>query len=255
MKRPVRPSPLRGRWLIATLTVLAVCALFLRLASWQFQRLADRRAANAQLLARLEQPPLALGGGELDVEAVVLRRATARGVYDYGQELLLRNRSYNELPGVHVIVPLRIAGSGAAVLVDRGWLPYEISSMEQRAGYQVRPEGEATVTGILRRTMVRSSTFSPEDPPLGPERPRLDAWHRIDIPRIQEQIPYPLLPVYLEELPQAAGGTRSFPRPAPEITLSEGRHLIYAIQWIAFAVVLAGGYTGFFRSRTSEKMI
>ncbi len=41
------PRILRGRWLIATLAVLAFCTLFLRLATWQLDRLADRRAANA----------------------------------------------------------------------------------------------------------------------------------------------------------------------------------------------------------------
>lgn len=253
MPPPPFPSLVRGRWLIATLAVLALCALFLRLATWQFQRLADRRAANAQILARMEQQPLALDGAALDVEAVVLRRATARGVYDYDQELLLRNRSYNELPGIHVIVPLRIAGSDAAVLVDRGWLPYEVSSPEQRGEYQERPAGEVTVTGILRGSMVRASRFSPEDPPLGPDRPRLDAWHRIDIPRIQEQTPYPLLSLYLEETPESAADQRRFPRPVPEITLSEGRHLVYAIQWIAFAIILAGGYAGYYRSRIAKK--
>lgn len=251
---PTRPpSPFRGRWLLATLAVLALSALFLRLAGWQFQRLADRRAANAQLLARMALPPLLVDGAALDLDAHVLRQATVRGVYDYDQELLLRNRSYNELPGVHVIVPLRITGSDMAVLVDRGWLPYELADREQRGAYQARPEGEVIVTGILRRSMVRSSSFSPEDLPLSAGRPRLDAWHRVEIPRIQEQIPYPLLPFYLEETPLREMEGRRFPRPAPETTLSEGRHLVYAIQWIAFAVILITGYAGYYRSRASKK--
>lgn len=249
MKQPPSPSPLRGRWLIATLAVLALCALFLRLAAWQLERRAARLAANAQLLARIAQPPLTLDGAGPDVDAADLRRAVVVGVYDYDQEFILRNRTYNELPGVHVIVPLRIAGGAAAVLVDRGWLPYELAAIDQRAAYQVRPTGTVTVTGILRRSMVRRSAASPADPPLGPDRPRLDAWHRIDIPRIQEQMPYPLLPLYLEEDAAPSGATPRFPRPAPEIALSEGSHLVYAIQWFAFAFVLAGGYAAFYASR------
>lgn len=245
-------SPFRGRWLIATLTVLALCALFLRLASWQFQRLADRRTANAQLLARMTQPPLALDGAALDVSATVLRRATVTGVYDYSQEIVLRNRSYNDFPGVHVITPLRITGSDAAILVNRGWIPYEDAGPEQRTVFD-RPAGELSITGILRQSMTRSSFASPEDPPLGPDRPRLDAWHRVDIPRIQAQMPYPLLPLYLEEAPQTPTDQRRFPRPMPEIALSEGRHLAYAIQWIAFAVILAGGYASYYRARIAKK--
>ena len=244
-------SPLRGGWLFATIAVLALAALFVRLGTWQLQRLAERRAANAQLLARLNQPPLVLDGSPLDVAAVELRRATVRGAYDYEQELLLRNRSLNGLPGVHVLVPLRIAGSTSAILVDRGWLPYELADPAVRPAYQDRPSGEVTVTGILRRSMVRVGSFSPADPPLTGDRPRLDAWYRVDIPRIQEQVPYPLLAMYLEALPEGETPADRFPRPAPEIELSEGSHLVYAIQWFAFAVIALAGYGAYYRQRTA----
>ncbi len=252
MQKP-SPSPLRGGWLLATAAVLALAALFLRLGTWQLQRLAERRAANAQLLARTELPPLFVDGSPLDVEAVDLRRATVRGVYDYDQELLLRNRSLNGLPGVHVVVPLRITGSERAVLVDRGWLPYELADPAIRPSYQERPQGEVTVTGILRRSMARTSAFSPADPPLSDQRPRLDTWHRIDIPRIQEQVPYPLLAMYLEALPEGETPPARFPRPAPEIELSEGSHLVYAIQWFSFALIALVGYGAYFYQRTAKK--
>lgn len=250
-KKMLRPPLLRGRWLIATLAVLALCALFLRLSAWQVQRLQARRTANARLLARIEQPALILDGAALDPTAGDLRRAVVRGVFDYGQEVVLRNRSYNELPGVHVIVPLRIAGAApgaAAILVDRGWIPYELASPELRAQFH-DPLGEVEVRGILRRSQVRSSFASPADLAPGPAGPRLDAWHRVDIPRIQEQMPYPLAPLFLEEEPPAAGPSRRFPRPAPDIALSEGSHLFYAGQWLAFAGILGGGYILFWRQR------
>ena len=81
---------------------------------------------------------------------------------------------------------------------NRGWIPYEMAGPERRKEFQ-QAAGEVEVRGILRRTEVRSSQVSPADLPLGPNRPRLDAWHHVDLPRIQEQIPYPLLPLYLEE--------------------------------------------------------
>ena len=243
-----KPSPFRGRWLLATIGVALLCALFLTLGVWQLQRLGQKRAANALILARMQEPPLTLSGQTLDPEQANLRRATVRGTYDYSQEIVLRNRTLNEIPGVHVIVPLRIAGSDAAVLVDRGWIPYEMAGPEQRKEFQ-QAAGEVEVRGILRRTEVRSSQVSPADPPLGPDRPRLDAWHRVDIPRIQEQIPYPLLPLYLEEDQTPGEPVRRFPRAAPEIALSEGGHLGYAVQWFAFAGILLGGYALFFHQR------
>jgi surfeit locus 1 family protein len=244
-----KPSPFRGRWLWATIGVALLCALFLTLCFWQLQRLEQKRAANALILARMQEPPLTLSGQPLDTEQANLRRATVRGTYDYGQEIVLRNRTLNEIPGVHVIVPLRIAGSDATVLVDRGWIPYEMADQEQRKVFQ-DATGEVEVRGILRRTEVRSSGMSPADPPIGPDRPRLDAWHRVDIPRIEEQIPYPLLPLYLEEDQAPGEPIRRFPRAAPEIALSEGGHLGYAVQWFAFAGILLGGYVMFFLQRT-----
>ena len=246
-----KPSPFRGRWLLATIGVALLCALFLTLGFWQLQRLEQKRAANVLILARMQEPPLTLSGQALDPEQANLRRATARGTYDYSQEIVLRNRTLNEIPGVHVLVPLRIAGSDAAVLVDRGWIPYEMADPAQRAEFR-DAVGEVEVSGILQQSQKRPGSIAPADPPLGPDRPRLDAWHRVDIPRIQEQIPYPLLPLYLEEDQAPGEPVRRFPRAEPELALSEGGHLGYAVQWFAFAGILLGGYVLFFRQRAQR---
>ena len=44
----------------------------------------------------------------------------------------------------------------------------------------------------------------------------------------------------------------AFPAPMPEVALSEGSHLGYAVQWFAFAGILLGGYTLFFRQRSAQ---
>lgn len=244
-----RPSPFRGRWLWATIGVGLLFLAFLGLGFWQLDRLGQKRAANAHILARLQEPPLTLDGSPIDPDAADLRRAAVRGSYDFSQEIVLRNRTHNELPGVHVIVPLRIAGSDAAVLVDRGWIPYEMAGAEQRKVFQ-DATGAVEVRGIVRRSQARPSSMSPADLRLGPERPRLDAWYRVDVPRIQEQVPYRLLPVFLEEETTTGAAVRRFPRPDPDTQLSEGPHLGYAVQWFAFAGVLLGGYTLYCRQRT-----
>ncbi|MGC8780653.1 MAG: SURF1 family cytochrome oxidase biogenesis protein, partial [Anaerolineae bacterium] len=105
------------------------------------------RAANARTLARLNEPALRLDGSALDPAAVNLRRAVVRGVFDYEQEIVLRNRTYDEAPGVHVLVPLRIAGSNMAVLVDRGWIPFDLAGPEQRSAFH-NAVGEVEVQGI-----------------------------------------------------------------------------------------------------------
>jgi surfeit locus 1 family protein len=243
-------NPFHRKWLPLTLAIIALTILFVLLGIWQLQRLGQRRETNALIVARMEQPLLTVDGSALGATEVDLRRAAVTGRYDPTHEIILRNRTYNEMPGVHVLTPLRIAGSDAAILVDRGWIPYDQSTPEKRAAYAA-PIGEVGVQGILRRTQERRSALTPRDaaPPGGG---RLDAWHRVDIARIQQQLPYSLLPVYLELEPDvAAEAAFTLPRPDPDVDLDEGPHLVYAIQWFAFALIAAGGYFILYRSRAA----
>ena len=246
-----RPSPLRGKWLPLTILIVLLIALFLRLGTWQLQRRAERLAANAAMIARMEQPALTVTGELLDPESANLRRATARGVFDFSQEMILRNRTWNDYPGVHVLTPLRFAGSDTAILVDRGWIPYESSAAEKRKEFQ-NAAGEVEVYGVLRVSQERRGSFSPQDPIPSPEK-RVDAWHRVDLPKIRQQLPYPLQTVYLEEDVRPGETPRLFPKPQPQISLDEGSHLLYAIQWFAFAVIAAVGYAALYRQRTRDE--
>jgi surfeit locus 1 family protein len=231
-----------------TVAVAVAVVCFVALGTWQLDRRAQRQAANALILARLEQPALRLDGGPLDPAEADLRRGVVRGTYDYDHEVVLRNQTHNELPGVDLLTPLRIEGSDAAVLVNRGWIPFEMSQPAQRKVFRAG-EGVVEVQGILRRSQTRPSRVAPADPTPAPGQAGLDAWFRADIERIQEQTPYRLLPVFLEQeaAPPSAGQPR-FPRPEPEVSLGEGPHLFYAGQWFAFAALLVGGYAAYIRS-------
>ena len=238
------------RRLAMTLAVCLLAACFVVLGFWQLDRWAQRRAANARILARLEQPPLRLDGSPLDPAEADLRRGIVRGTWDFDHEVTLRNQTHNELPGVDLITPMRIEGSDAAVLVNRGWIPFEMSQPDQREVFQAEA-GPVEVQGILRSSRTRPSRFAPADPTPVPGQTGLDAWLRVDLIRIQEQVPYRLLPVFLEQeaRPPTAGQPR-FPRPEPEISLSDGPHLFYAGQWFAFSALLVGGYIVYCRRRS-----
>jgi len=243
-----KSSPFRGWWLLSTVLILALAAFFVRLGLWQLQRLDERRAANAHITARLEQPAIVVTGELLDPEEVDLRRASVRGTFDFDQEIILRNRTWNDFPGVHVLVPLRIAGSDTAILVDRGWIPYELADPDERAQFRdAQAQGEVELTGILRKSHVRRG-ISPEDP-LPAEVGRVDAWHRVELPKIRQQLPYPLLTVFLEEEARAGEQPRQFPKPQPDINLDEGSHMVYAIQWFSFAIIALAGYAGVYIQR------
>ncbi|MBI3242458.1 MAG: SURF1 family protein [Chloroflexi bacterium] len=221
-----------------TLFVIVGAAVMIALGFWQLSRLGERRALNAEIKSHLDQPPLTITGEALDTSALEYRRATVTGAFDFPQEILLRNRSKSEITGVHLLTPLKIEGSDKAVLVDRGWIAYTASDPQTRTAY-AGPTGLVALTGVVRLSQSRPSTLAPYDPPLGPDLPRLDAWFWIDIPRIQQQVPYPLLPFFIEQ--DAGPDPTTLPAPGWEVELNDGPHLSYAVQWFSFATVLVTG--------------
>jgi surfeit locus 1 family protein len=131
-----------------------------------------------------------------------------------------------------------------------------------RASYQ--QSGPVTVRGILRLPHVPRFAGVP-DPTLAPGETRLDAWNAIHLERIRDQVPYPLLPVYIQaagagvEVAAAPGADAQSADAArypiggvDQPDLSEGPHLGYAFQWFIFAALLGGGYPYFVRKQLKE---
>lgn len=234
------------RWRWATLVIMAMALVMLRLGIWQLDRLGQQRAENTRIEQRLAGAPLALVGQPLDPAQDEYRRVVVRGTFDHANSVLLRNRARQGAPGVHVLTPLRIENSEQAVLVDRGWLPLEAAAPETRQQFEVG--GTAEIQGIVRAPETRTSPVSAQD--RVPDGGRLDAWYRPDVARIAAQMPYPLLPFYVEA-EQPPDQPLGLPRPDPQLELSDGPHLNYALQWFAFTITLLGGYAAFVATRTA----
>jgi surfeit locus 1 family protein len=145
---------------------------------------------------------------------------------------LIRSQVHQAVAGFHVITPL-VGEDGTAVLVNRGWVPLDADEVPVAAASP--PDGTATVTGWVRPGQTRGS-LGPTDPEGG----RLVTMNRVDIDRIQQQVPYSLEPVYLSAL-EGVEGDLPVPAPAPTFD-DEGPHLGYAIQWFSFALIGVVGY-------------
>jgi surfeit locus 1 family protein len=232
-----------GRQLWTTLLVIAGAALCCRLGIWQLDRLAQRHGQNARIDARMAQPPMPLTGAPVDPDALDYRQVEVSGVYDSSGEIVLRNRALDGVPGVHIITPLRLHGNNAAVLVDRGWVSLDQSSPEARRAFA--EPGEIVVQGVARRS--QEDEGGPQDPPLGLGQLRRDTWFRVNIPQIEQQVGYRLLPVFIEQQPTP--GASKLPRRIATTDLGEGPHLSYTIQWFAFAAILLVGYPAFVYQR------
>ncbi len=234
------PMSLFGRrWWWTTLLVIAAIGVMARLGVWQLDRLEQRRAFVARVQAQIDEPPLALTAAALDqpLADMEYRAVTVIGEYDHSQEVALRNQVWDGRLGVHLLTPLVIAGSDRAVLINRGWVPAGPADWEA-----YRQAGRVEVRGVIRRAQARPDFGGVPDP-----EGTLRLWNLVNVERIDEQVSFALLPIYVQQSPDPALSGPPHPT-APALDLSEGPHFGYAMQWFLFALVLGVGYPFFVRS-------
>lgn len=133
--------------LLLTVLMVAVVALFARLALWQYDRAQQRAGVlKAYAVARREtaKPLPPSGVDDLPLYAHVY----VRGRYESGRQILLIERPQPNGAGVgaNVMTPLRMAGGGL-LLVNRGWIPAGPRG-DTRASL-APPAGTVRVSGFL----------------------------------------------------------------------------------------------------------
>jgi surfeit locus 1 family protein len=238
-------------WGFLFVAVIAA-AIFLRLGTWQLDRLTDRRADNArrQVLAAL--PPLQVSGSaELPpLDSLLWRRVHLTGEWDFGKEIIIRGRAAYSSPGVHVVTPLRLE-NGQAFLVLRGWLP-----AADGLSADIRAARPSTLEGADAVTVQITGLALPGEPSsaLPPRWKRFDGSRilvlgSLDFDSAERGFGETLVHAWLlpDSLPDL--GASSTPRPVQPPAPSDGPHLAYAIQWFGFAAITIAGAIVFLRTR------
>jgi surfeit locus 1 family protein len=233
------------KWLLLTLLVFAGTAVCIRLGIWQLDRLEQRRAFNAQFQSARVQTALDLNQEQPETIAEMeWRPVRATGEYDFENQIAIRNQYYGNEYGYHLLTPMRF--NGDAVFVDRGWIPAEGNSV--RSDWRKYDEaGTVTVSGQIRLGQAKPVIGGVADT-LPVEGSKLEVWNNADLKQIAKQLPYPILPVYIQ--PEADAHDTEPPIPfQPTIELTEGPHFGYALQWFTFATILFLGYPFFLRKQ------
>jgi surfeit locus 1 family protein len=218
-----------------TLLVFVVMGILARLGFWQLDRLEQRRAANVQIAEALEAPPFDIQDADIpqDISQWKNRLVSGQGYFDHEQQVLLKVQNWGYRAGVNLITPLVLDDGQTAVLVDRGWIPDTEAGPEAVTAFYV--PGEVSVEGYIALSQELA-----REPAATPEGPQSEVY-RVDIPAIQSQMPYKLLPFYIVQSPQNNNEELPY-RLERQIDLSEGNHLSYAMQWFIFSIGLGVAY-------------
>ena len=213
--------------------VVAVCVLFVNLGFWQVRRLEERQLENIVMATRLAADPLPIQelitGAGPDLDSLEIRAATVTGHFEPSEEVLVRSQVHAGTAGWHVLTPL-VLPDGRAVFVNRGWVPLEMDAVPVPAA---PPTGEVTISGWVSLTRIRQTGGATE--PGG----RLVHIARVDLDRLQQQVPFSLLPVYVVADESGVALPIAVIRPD---TSDEGPHLLYAIEWFSFTLISVVGY-------------
>ena len=200
-------------------------------------RLAQRRATNDLVSSRLAMPRIEISEDVFHEGEIVYRLVRLKGQFDPDQEIILRNRSMEGMPGAHLVTPLLLEGASVAVFVDRGGIPIESSS--PGVPTQFRLDGPVEMDGMALPPVPEPGVAWLADPTPNPQEGRPDAWRVLNLERIQHQLPYPILPFYVEQ--SSPSGVPGQPRPDASLDLSKGPYLGYALQWFAFRAIAVDG--------------
>jgi cytochrome oxidase assembly protein ShyY1 len=199
---------LTPRWLVAAALTVIASAVMVLLGNWQLHRYQERSAINDRIdaadsaapvpLTSLLAKPTAPGtAGPGAGEDLAWTKVTVSGRYDPAHEIQARGRTVGGRVGFEIVTPLVLA-DGTAVLVDRGWVPPAADGAIAAPKASPPPAGPVTVEGQIHRSESRPGPVERRDG-------RLDT-RRIAVPRLAEQMPYPVYGAYVlltEQTPPA----------------------------------------------------
>ncbi|HEX9721120.1 MAG TPA: SURF1 family protein [Ramlibacter sp.] len=224
-----------GRFWLVTLAAVAALAVTLALGAWQLGRAHEKLALQASMEERKALPPVgeqalldARPSGDSRYRPVVLR-----GTWLARHTVFLDNRQMNGKTGFYVVTPLRLEGSGRAVLVERGWAQRNFVNREQLPPIDT-PPGIVQVRGRMAPPPAKLYEF--DGAPSGPIRQNLD------LAQWRAETGLPLLEVGVQQTGETSDGLL---RDWPDAAGGAGKNYGYAFQWWALSALIAILYVWF----------
>lgn len=216
------------RWFVYVALTAVFGATCVGLGIWQLERRAETVAEISRVQANFDSTPVALSelvpsreSSEPDAE---WRPVIVEGTYVVADQVLVRNRTSQQGPGFEILTPL-VTDAGTVFVVDRGWIDKDANGTGP-AAVPAPPEGVVRVTARLRtgERSIPGQTASGNLVPTIELSALASRWN---------------VPVYTGVYGELMSENPATPAGAPltKPSTSEGNHLSYAFQWMAFAIL------------------
>lgn len=214
---------------------LALTGVFLGLGTWQVERRVWKLALIDRVEARIHAEPVPAPGREewpgLTAASAEYRRVRLTGRFAHDRATLVQALSERGA-GFWVLVPL-VTDRGFTVLVNRGFVPTEARERSARAAGE--PEGEVTLTGLLRLSEPGGGFLRRNDPAA-------DRWYSRDVAAIATARGIDgstaVAPYFVDA--DAAPNPGGLPMGGLTVVAFHNNHLVYALTWYALALMTAG---------------
>lgn len=216
----------RRPWWFIGLGVLAV-SLLVSLGVWQLQRLQWKTALIERVEAGLVAPPSTAPGPDLwtgvTFDTAEYRRVEVRGQYLPSDDTLVKAVT-SRGSGFWVMAPFE-TDDGWRLFINRGFVPDDRTSASDRP----KPEGEQTVTGLLRLTQPGGAFLRDNDPAA-------NRWFSRDTVAMAEALGLGQVAPYFVDADAAGDGV---PIGGLTVVSFPNKHFGYAMTWFGLAAVFA----------------
>ena len=231
--RPVPAAGSRVRFALLFVLFAGALAVLVGLGTWQVQRLAWKEALLATIDERIHADPLPLDEVASRYPEIEYVPVTATGRFDHAAERHVFTTWEGE-SGYDVFTPL-LLGENRAVLVNRGFVPFDRKDPATRADGQVG--GEVTVTGLARRGLAEKPSWVVPD-----NDPAKNVFYWKDVRAMRETSGLDPAIDVLPFVVDAGDAANPGGLPVGGTTLIDlpNNHLQYAVTWYGLALALCG---------------
>ena len=219
---------MRPRFFIPAFLIIATLVLLITLGFWQLDRADEKRAIEDQIANANA------GDVELITSLDLLSdkeyyHVLLRGSYIEDRQFIYDNQIVDQIPGYYVLTPFVLKGDSRAILINRGFIPWN-GRRDQIADIDIAEkitEVKVQISKPVKRIELKTSQIKRDFPVLiqALDLAEMSAIASLDFANIVGLLS-----------PESENG---FVRKWEPYTGSIERHIGYAIQWFLMALVLS----------------